>query len=271
MKRAVPCVLALTLLTFSVAVPAAAQDEETSPGHLFDVAIDRQDVDAVKELLAAGHSPNAPIVHDTVTSNPLVKGCWRKNLEIVRLLVEAGADVNGLEQDRRVNDRGEVHWFVKSPLEEVVGQNLEIVRYLIAKGAKVNEKLTDGRTVLFLPAYEGDLETLEVLVAAGGDVNAVDDIGYTPLKHAVMGRKPEAIRLLVAKGANVNQAPTKVNVGETALHVAIGNGFPDIVQLLLELKANPNAKAKYSGTPLQQAQKGDQDDVVAMLKAAGAK
>ncbi len=271
MKRAVPCVIALSLLTLALAVPGAAQEDESSPGHLFDVAIDRQDVDAVKELLAAGHSANTPIAHDTVTSNPLVKACWRKNMEIVRLLVEAGADVNGLEKDRRVNAKGEVHWFVKSPLEEVVGQNLEIVRYLIAKGAKVNEKLTDGRTVIFLPAYEGDLGTLEVLIAAGGDVNAVDDIGYTPLKHAVMGRKPEAIRLLVARGAKVNQAPTKVNVGETALHVAIASGFPDIVQLLIELKANPNAKAEYSGTPLELARKGDQDDVVAMLKAAGAK
>ena len=271
MKRAAHGCIPLLLLSLCIALPASAQDDETSPGHLFDVAIDGQDVDAVKELLAAGHSANTPIVHDTVTSNPLVKACWRKNLEIVRLLVEAGADVNGLEKDRRVNDRGEVHWFVKSPLEEVVGQNLEIVRYLIGKGARVNEKLTDGRTVIFLPAYEGDLGTLEVLIAAGGDVNVVDDIGYTPLKHAVMGRKPEAIRLLVAKGAKVNQAPTKVNVGETALHVAIASGFPDIVQLLLELKANPNAKAKHSGTPLELARKGDQDDLVALLKAAGAK
>ena len=271
MNRAGPCAVALSLLTLALAVPATAQEDESSPGHLFDVAIDRRDVDAVKELLAAGHSANAPIVHDTVTSTPLVKACRRKSLEIVRLLVEAGADVNGLEKDRRVNDRGEVHWFLQSPLEKVVGEDLEIVRYLISKGAKVNEKLTDGRTVIFLPAYEGDLETLEVLVAAGADVNVVDDIGYTPLKHAVMGRKPEAIRLLVAKGAKVNQAPTKVNVGETALHVAIASGFPDIVQLLLELKANPNAKAKHSGTPLELARKGDQDDLVALLKAAGAK
>ena len=112
---------------------------------------------------------------------------------------------------------------------------------------------------------------LDVLLSAGANVNAVDDYGNTALKHAVMGRKPEAIRALVAKGANVNQAPTKTNPGETALHIAIDRGFPDIVKLLLELKANPNAKSKFGGTPLQLARKGDQEDVVAMLKAAGAK
>jgi ankyrin repeat protein len=266
MKHAIGCLL----LSFCLAFPAGAQDEE-SPGYPFDVAIDREDVEAVKELLAAGKSANTPIVTGDVTSTPLVKACWRKNMEIVRLLVEAGADVNGLEKTKVVNVKGEVHWFIKSPLEEVVCNDLEIVRYLLSKGAKVNEKLTGGVTVLNLPAYQGDLETLEVLIAAGGDVNAVDDIGYTPLKHAVMGRKPESIRLLVAKGAKVNQAPTKMNAGETALHVAIDRGFPDIVKLLLELKANPNAKAKFGGTPLQAAQKGDQDDVVAILKAAGAK
>jgi ankyrin repeat protein len=258
------------LLTLGLAFPAGAQDEE-SPGQLFDAAIDREDVDAVKELLAAGKSANTPIVNGDVTSTPLVKACWRKNMEIVRLLVEAGADVNTLEKMKVVNVKGEVHWFIKSPLEEVVCGDLEIVRYLIGKGAKVNEKLTHGVTVLNLPAYQGDLPTLEVLIAAGGDVNAVDDIGYTPLKHAVMGRKPESIRMLVAKGAKVNQAPTKVNAGETALHIAIGRGFPDIVKVLLELKANPNAKSEYEGTPLQLAQKGDQDDIVAILKAAGAK
>lgn len=268
MKHTATGCLALALC---VAFPVLAEDDEKSPGQLFYAAIDREDVDAVKELLTAGNSANTPIVNEEVTSTPLVKACWRRNMEIVTLLVEAGADVNGLEKTRMVNAAGEVHWFITSPLEEVVGKDLEIVRYLIAKGAKVNEKLTGGRTVLFLPAYEGDLETLEVLVAAGGDVNAVDDIGYTPLKNAVMGRKPEAIRWLVAKGAKVNQAPTKVNAGETALHVAIDRAFPDVVKLLLELKANPNAKAKYAGTPLQQAQKGDQDDVVALLKAAGAK
>jgi len=271
MRHALAGCLALALLSPGLAFRAAAQEEEKSPGHLFYAAIDREDVDAVKELLAAGNSANTPIVNGEVTSTPLVKACWRRNMEIVKLLVEAGADVNGLEKTRMVNAAGEVHWFIKSPLEEVVGKDLEIVRYLIGKGAKVNEKLTDERTVLFLPAYEGDLETLEVLVAAGGDVNAADDIGYTPLKNAVMGRKPEAIRWLVAKGAKVNQAPTKSNAGETALHVAIDRGFPDVVKLLLELKANPNAKSKYGGTPLEAARKGDQDDVVAMLKAAGAK
>jgi ankyrin repeat protein len=258
------------LLAFCLGIPARAEDE-TSPGHLFDAAIDREDVDAVKELLAAGNPANTPIVHEEVTSTPLVKACWRRNMEIVRLLVEAGADVNGLEKTRMVNHLGEVHWFIKSPLEEVVCKDLDIVRYLIGKGAKVNEKLTNGVTVLNLPAYKGDLETLEVLISAGGDVNAVDDIGYTPLKHAVMGRQPESIRMLVAKGAKVNEAPTGVNAGEAALHVAIDRGFPDIVKLLLELKANPNAKSKYEGTPLQLAQKGDQDDIVAILKAAGAK
>ena len=234
MKHAGICTV---LLAFCIVFPARAQDE-SSPGQEFYKAIDREDVDAVKELLAAGNSANTPIVNGTTTSTPLVKACWRRNMEIVKLLVEAGADVNGLQKDRMVNDAGEVYWFIKSPLEEVASRDVDIVRYLIGKGAKVDEKLTDGRTVLFLPAGEGNMEMLGVLLSAGANVNAVDDYGYTALKHAVMGRKPEAIRALVAKGANVNQAPTKTNPGETALHIAIDRGFPDIV------KAPPRAEGE---------------------------
>ena len=43
------------------------------------------------------------------------------------------------------------------------------------------------------------------------------------------------------------------------------------VQALVELKADVNAKTKDGDSPLKAAMKGDQDDIVKILKAAGAK
>ena len=136
-------------LACCVALPASAEEDEKSPGQLFYAAIDREDADAVKALLAAGNSAKTPIVNGDVTSTPLVKACWRRNMELVQLLVDAGADVNGLEKTRVVNDAGEVHWFITSPLEEVVGKDLEIVRYLSRHGDRRVARLEPDDHVAF--------------------------------------------------------------------------------------------------------------------------
>ena len=45
----------------------------------------------------------------------------------------------------------------------------------------------------------------------------------------------------------------------------------DMVRALIELKADVNVKTKGGNTPLKAAQKGDQEDIIAILKEAGAK
>jgi ankyrin repeat protein len=77
------------------------------------------------------------------------------------------------------------------------------------------------------------------------------------------------IRFLVKRGANVNHG---AKAGEqTALLSAILGAHPEAVQALIDLKANVNTKMKDGTTPLSAAMNGDQDDIVKILKAAGAK
>ena len=70
-------------------------------------------------------------------------------------------------------------------------------------------------------------------------------------------------------GGDVNYAAKEA--GQSALTSAITAGEPDVVAVLIELGANVNQQAPDGDTPLKMAKNGDQDDVVAMLKAAGAK
>ena len=72
-------------------------------------------------------------------------------------------------------------------------------------------------------------------------------------------------------GAPVNQAPKKANVGSTALFYAIYGGKPEMVKLLIDLKANVNVRTKDGDTPLKAPQKGDQTEIIEILNAAGAK
>ena len=77
------------------------------------------------------------------------------------------------------------------------------------------------------------------------------------------------IRFLAKRGANVNHGAKSGD--QTALLSAIYGAHPEAVQALIELKADVNSKMKDGTTPLKAAQKGDQDDIIKLLKAAGAK
>jgi ankyrin repeat protein len=249
------------LLALCLASPAWAQADE-SPGARFHRAIYDGDLEAVKALLASGLSPNTPIERLKLTTTPVVLASSRGDLGIVRVLVEAGADVNAKEHSKVRN----VDHTALSMASEL---DVEIVRYLLGKGAKVDERVEFGGTVLMAAARKGDPELIDVLLAAGANPNAEDDNGFTPLSCAVESGKESPVRTLVAKGADVNHA----NAGwkMTPLHHAIRAGSVDMVRLLLELKANPNARTKAGETPLTLAQKGDQEEVLALLKAAGAR
>ena len=249
------------LLALCLASPAWAQ-ADGSPGARFHRAIYDGDLEGVKALLASGLSPNTPIDRPNFTTTPVVLASERGERDIVRTLVDAGADVNAKHHDKMRN----VDHTALSMAREL---DVEIVRTLLDKGARVDERVEFGGTVLMGAARKGDPELIEVLLAAGANPNAEDDNGFTPLSCAVESGKESPVRTLVAKGADVNHA----NAGwkMTPLHHAIRAGSVDMVKLLLELKANPNARTKAGETPLTLARKGDQEEVIALLQAAGAK
>lgn len=248
----------------SVAVLAALSAvgaDDRPPGKRFAIAIEGGDVAAVRELLAEGVAADTRIDYGETWFTPLMSAALEGQKEIVELLLSSGADVKA-----RSPNSGE------TPLSLAVSRNrLEVARLLIGKGAKLETRDKYGHTALVSAASAGEYEMARLLLASGADPNAADDFGYTGLKYAVSAGHGDVVRLLAAKGAKVDASSPKVNAGETALHMAIGKGRVDMVKLLLELKANPNARKTDGETPLSLARKGDQEDVVRLLKAAGAK
>lgn len=260
LSRPFLCLLAPATALFLIAAanlsPARA---ELSPGSRFAVAIEKGDADAVRALLEEGNAPDTPIEYGENRLSPLMKAAWEGELEIARLLVEKGANVNYSNQDK------------ETPLHQAIGrEQVELVRFLIEKGAGVNVADVRSFTPLHKAAAAGNVEIVTLLVAAKANPNA-EMYGLTPLMFAVSGRKPEAVLALLDLGVDVNYASKGGNAGQTALYSAIQGADAEMVKLLLSRKANPNAKTKSGETLLQQAQKGDQDDIIALLKAAGAK
>lgn len=155
-----------------------------------------------------------------------------EDLEMCKLLVDAGADVN-------------------------------------AKGAQGNTPLTfsvyrmGGRESLSSEVYNG---IIELLLKQGADPNSVNYIGATPLHLAtVRGADPSAVELLLQYGANVN----RVTVGGgayTPLHAAVSAGRIDLVELLLANGADPDLRDGSGHTPLERARELKQREVEKVLK-----
>ncbi|KAF4162854.1 hypothetical protein CNMCM6936_001486 [Aspergillus lentulus] len=151
--------------------------------------------------------------------------------------------------------------------------DIEICRILLEAGADLNAPSgpTGMRTTALHRASENnDAECARMLLEAGADPNLAVE-GETPLHTACY--KSEAldiVNLLLQFGAYVN--PPQACARLTPLQLAVKNGEPNLGQLLLDNKANPNSfTTSKRGTPLQMACRNSANaEIVELLVAAGA-
>lgn len=226
------------------------------PGAEFAIAIESGDLEAIKSLIEGGAKADTIIDYGEHKITPLMKAAWDGQIEIAKYLIDSGADVNA------VDDQQETPLFSAIKRERV-----EITQLLIDRGAKVNIRDSRQFTPLITAAAAGSQEIVRILVKAGGNIK--DEMyGLTPLMFAVASRKVDVLKLLVELGAPVDQVSS--TSGQTALLSAIYAGNAEMVQALIDLKANVNFRTKDGDTPLKAAAKGDQTDLIEMLKTAGA-
>lgn len=191
MKRAARLAAALVLgaLLHVGNAAAAAYDD-------FIQAVQNSRPKEVANLLKRGMDPNAvdpkgqPVLHIAAREG---------NLDVVKALVEAGADV-----DRR-------NAFKETPimLASLAG-SANIVEYLLSKDAEVNQP---GWTALLYAATNGRTDIVKMLLEASAYIDCTSPNGTTPLMMATRGGYIDTVRLLLEEGAD----PTVKNEnGETA-------------------------------------------------------
>ena len=215
-------------------------------------------------LLEAGadvESPNA----DGQTALMVV--ARTSQVDAARLLIQRGANVNAVEK-----------WRGQTALMWAVAQHQpEMVRELLARGAQVNARSTvnnwqrqvtaepraiyrpvGGLTPLLYAAREGCVECARALVEKGAEINLADPEALSPLLTAVINMQFDTAAYLIGAGANPNQwdlwgraplyAAVDVNTiprgGRPDLPSLDETSALDVIKLLLDAGANPNARLR---------------------------
>jgi ankyrin repeat protein len=154
------------------------------------------------------------------------------------------------------------------------GTSALLLSYYYGKAEVANALLSRRPDLdIFEAATVGDAARIKEL--AGRDASVIDQVakdGFHPLGLAAFFKRPDAVRALLALGADVR--PASKNGGFTALHSAIADDeglvTKDIVRMLLDAGADPNARSASGGTPLHTAAFTGNIPVIDMLLAAGA-
>ena len=154
-------------------------------------AVSSEDIDMVRDLIAAGEDVNAAEEDKTT---PIFAAVESGNLEITAALLDFGAKLNVRNEDER------------TPLMAIdEDTSVALVELLIESGAKVNMTDSNGDTALIHAARSGvKTEVLKALIDAGADVNITNKSRQSALIEAADNGQIESVRLLLIAGANVN-------------------------------------------------------------------
>jgi ankyrin repeat protein len=232
----------------------------------------------------------------------LMYASFSGNEDLVKLLIEEGADVNARTAKnvkKRFNMKSRIRQIKRHGIEKyswyrgltalmiASGEGYtEIASLLIESGADVNAHCYyGGDTALMVASRYGHQEVTELLIEEGADVNAQSEWNSTALMLASSYGHTEVTKLLLEAGADVN---AQVNwysksysytpkffglsqiKGCTALMYASMEGHTEDVKLLIEAGADVNLQDKDGYTALMCASEIRYTESVGLLLEAGA-
>jgi len=228
-------------------------------------AVRSDDLDSVKALLAAGADVNQVTAYGW---SPLLVATQNRYYKLGAFLLEHGADVN------LANKGGWTPLYLATdnrniesgdyPVRKGDMDHLDFIKLLLDKGANVNARMKDST------------ETRTVFTNQW-----LDESGATAFLRASQSGDIVLMKLLLAHGADP-KIDTTLHV--TALQVAAGIGWVEgityewspastleAVKMLLDLGLNPNAQADTGRTALHGAAHKGRPDVVQVLVDHGAR
>ncbi len=210
--------------------------------------------------------------HHSRNYTPLQAASLHQDIEIARLLIEAGADLNMDFTAGSLSEIGHLSGYPGRYGTAVqIGAhqgNRMLVQLLCDAGADVNAPAypMGGRTALQAAIENGDHTVIEFVLAAGADVNAAaaENHGITALAATIMRQDPNTLSSIIEAGANLQQMPVR-HSEVTALAAAAANRDLRLIRMLLLAGVNP-----VDSLALEAAVANDDIELIRILMAAQA-
>ena len=189
------------------------------------------------------------------------------NIEVARLLLDNGADIDLFTTDNRTPIA------IAADGEYCSDSSLEMVKFLLSRGADLDTNKDNSIITPFMTAVcRSNLTVVTFLLSKGVDINQCDSRGNNALQEITWSEQPIQIpilKLLLANGINVNHLDDKKGHG-TALYSASAEGDLEVVQILISHGADVNLVAKSGESPLHFASEMGHLEIVTCLLDNGA-
>jgi cytohesin len=147
--------------------------------------------------------------------------------EVVELLISKGAVIDARDKNA-----------LKALPLAAMADSTDIVKRInyLRYAREVNAKDKDGWTPLHYAARSGHKDVVLLLIDHGADVNAEAPDKSKPLDHATWSDHQDVVKLLIDKGTNISK-------DDNLLYWSCMYGYRDLAELLIKKGADVNSKA----------------------------
>ncbi|KAE8386090.1 ankyrin repeat-containing domain protein [Aspergillus alliaceus] len=226
-------------------------------------------VDHVGILLRNGAEVNA---RSSLGETALILAAYSGRRETVQLLLNSGADINAKANDGRTA-------LGQACTEE---DKPEVVRLLLKAGADVHARDNQGCTSLGLAAKgRASIQVMEqiehaqyLLRVAPSTLVIADKHGQTPLALAAttpLSGSRDMVLYLLKQGSSLGNPGLEVkdNDGNTLLALSAAGGRDEVIETLLDMRANIKATNNSGKSPLSLAAENGHAKAVELLVEGG--
>nr|QQY02505.1 transient receptor potential cation channel 3 [Cryptocotyle lingua] len=219
--------LEVTQLLIDAGANIAAQ-EKMAKGLIY-LCAEADEVEVLRLILQHPKAKQLIDVPNIYDDTPLHVAAKNGHLDIVKLLLENGANVSSKNEKERTAFHNAAKY-----------GRLNIARHLLEHAPSlVSERDEDGSSAIHLAAASGHVDLLELLLDAGAAVDCRNCMQWTPLDCAAASGHRACVELLLENNSPID--PVDVN-HTTPLYLACKHGHEDVVQLLLEWGADPGIR-----------------------------